>query len=373
MFRKIYPPDQIQNYLLIDLWVMILFLYNVLFKSETDSVLLKLFLAGLFLVAYFFGLWLRDLRVLIPVIVGFSVIAFAAHLINYPILLFGIIFCDFLGRAERKIYIPVGIASIFIIFLLFISFKGGIVFIRAHPFLLPIMILELIYPVAIHIREKTKKLEEELAKANELVEKLIQEEERNRIARDLHDTLGQTLTMIKLKSELAERFIEVQPERAKKELHDIVRTSRLAIQQVREAVYGMTYVPLKEEIQDAKELLSSAAITGSVEYSDAVPDLSAKVETMIALSIREAITNVIRHSRAKTCLIRLDYHEGLLKVTIQDDGIGFSENVKVGTGIQSIKERIQNIQGHVLIESEKEKGTRVYMEIPLSKEGEEPV
>lgn len=107
---------------------------------------------------------------------------------------------------------------------------------------------------------KAKSLQKELSAANSQIERYIQEEERHRIARDLHDTLGQTLTMIKLKSELTIRLIEKDTTQAKQELNDILDTSRFALKQVRELVTDMKYISIESELNHLRELLRTAGI-----------------------------------------------------------------------------------------------------------------
>ena len=126
--------------------------------------------------------------------------------------------------------------------------------------------------------------------------------ERERIARDLHDVLGHTLSLIVLKAELAGRLIEIDPGRATTEIADVERTARTALAEVREAIGGYRTRGLAAEIDAARLTLDSAGVT-LVAESDCVctVPLSPQEETALALVLREAVTNIVRHARATTC------------------------------------------------------------------------
>lgn len=370
MFNKLYPRNQIKHYLIIDVVSIIFLCYMVLSSDTAIGHMGNVLLLILFLASFYTCLWFRDWRLLVAMLLGYGTLTLFGIFIGESLLLFGFIFADLLGRARHKTHIGIGMFAIAIMFFLVIWLNKGSYFSLNHSILLPVMIVQILYPILIHIREKTKNLQGELDAANEQIEKYIQEEERHRIARDLHDTLGQTLTMIKLKSELTTRLIEKDPKLAKQELDDILATSRMALKQVRELVTDMKFVSLENEFTDASQLLETAGIKVIVEKKAKMPLLSSVEETMIALSVREAVTNIIRHSQAQQCNILIEKKKKFYQIVIKDDGIGLF-NSTVGNGIQSIKERMKAIQGSANIDNITVGGTVVTLTLPINYKGKE--
>jgi len=128
-------------------------------------------------------------------------------------------------------------------------------------------------------------------------------EERMRMARDLHDLLGHTLAMIALKSELAARLVAENPVQAAQEMRDVERAARQTLREVRVVVAGARQPTLQSELDGARQLLEAAGIVYTLEQTaEALP---APVDAVLAWTIREGVTNVIRHSRARWCHIRL--------------------------------------------------------------------
>ena len=144
--------------------------------------------------------------------------------------------------------------------------------------------------------------------------------ERERIARDLHDLLGHTLSLITLKAELARKLVDRDPQRAKQEMQDVEHTSRAALADVREAISGYRGQGFAAELLRARQTLQTAGITVDCEASQ-VP-LSPAQETVLALALREAVTNVVRHAQAQTCSVRLGRDEQLCTLEIADNGCG---------------------------------------------------
>lgn len=368
MGNKIYPRDQIKHYLLIDTVSIVFLCYMVLRSDTTLGLLGNIFVLLVFLISFYIALWHRDGRLLAAVITGIAALTILGMYVSPTILMFGFIFADLLGRARSKIYIGIGIAAIALMFFLVPWNNTGNLFKLQFPVLLPIMILQLIFPILIYIREKNKSLQGELDAANQQIEHYIQQEERQRIARDLHDTLGQTLTMIKLKSELTTRLIDQDPQQAKEELKDILATSRTALKQVRELVSDMKFISLASELEHSRQLLKTAGMELSIKEKGQPTLLSSVEETMLALSVREAVTNIIKHSRAKRCSIEVVILDHVFCIHITDDGVGL-ENQGDGNGLQSMKERMQALHGSATIENGPDGGTAVILKLPLYQEG----
>ncbi|SHN33868.1 sensor histidine kinase [Gracilibacillus kekensis] len=366
MMKKIYPSDQINHYLLIDA-ISIVFLFFLILREETIFGLFgNLLLLAVFLLSFYIGIWHRDWRLLAASLSGLFVLTLFGVFVSSSILLFGFIFADLIGRSRSKWHIGYGIAAIAIMFAIVYWQSSDS---QDNYFLLPVMILQLVFPILIHIKEKSNRLQGELDAANAEIEKYIQEEERQRIARDIHDTLGQTLTMIKLKSELTTRLIDKDVPRAREELTDILITSRSALKQVRELVSDMKFISLQSELDSAEKLIQSVGMKYKLHIGE-LPLLSSVAETMTALSIRESVTNVIRHSRARCCMITSEVIGSSLVIRIYDDGIGLNDSGS-GNGIQSIKERMQLIKGTAAISNASPCGTEVELNIPYYGEEKE--
>ncbi|WP_374016721.1 sensor histidine kinase [Paenibacillus thiaminolyticus] len=367
MIFKIYPRDQIKNYLLIDVIAIVYLFYMVLSSRSNPGLLGSLLLLLSFLVSFYFGLWHRNGYLLAAVLAGLATTALIGIYIDPNLLIFGCIFADLIGRSKSKWHIGIAIAAIALMFILVYVVYGK----RTDNFLfLPIMIVQMLFPIVIHIMEKAKRLQSKLDAANQQLEKYIQQEERQRIARDLHDTLGQTLMMIKLKCELANKWIDKNPIQAKEELKDILYTSRIALKQVRELVSDMKFISLAHEIEHCRKLLHTAGIELDIVENGTPPLLASVEETMIALAVREAATNIVKHSQAKQCTIRLETVDNLYCVSITDDGVGLLP-IATGNGIQSMKERMQALHGTFTVGSSPGGGTSISMQLPLRQLGKE--
>jgi two-component system sensor histidine kinase DesK len=174
--------------------------------------------------------------------------------------------------------------------------------------------------------------------------RLALEDERNRFARDLHDILGHSLTVITVKAELANRLIDVDAERARTELADLERLSRDALADVRRAVEGYRELTLPGELARARTALSAAEIEADLPNS--TDDVPSDVRELFAWVVREGITNVIRHSDARRCTVVLSEHE----VEVRDDGRG-TGTAGAGNGITGLRERAAALGGTVITQS----------------------
>jgi len=205
-----------------------------------------------------------------------------------------------------------------------------------------------------------KRANNRLQKANEEIEHLAKVAERERIARDLHDVLGHTLSVIILKSELARKLIDHDPERAKAEIGDVEQTSREALADVRNTIRGYRGHSLEAELKQAKATLETAGVAVKCESEEV--RLSPAQESVVALVVREAVTNVVRHAQARNCHLRLMPVNGNCRIEIQDDGRG--GGAVEGNGLRGMRERIEALGGTLVRESSV--GTRLSIEFPLS-------
>jgi two-component system sensor histidine kinase DesK len=200
----------------------------------------------------------------------------------------------------------------------------------------------------------------QLKKANQEIEHLAKVAERERIARDLHDVLGHTLSVIILKSELAGKLLNRDPERAKAEIADVERTSREALAEVRNTIRGYRTDNLESELKRATEALETAGIT--VKSEAAKMNLTPAQESVVGLVVREAVTNIVRHANARNCLFRLSPNNGSCRLEIQDDGRG--GGAVEGNGLRGMRERVEALGGSFIRQTHP--GTTLLIEFPLT-------
>jgi two-component system sensor histidine kinase DesK len=187
---------------------------------------------------------------------------------------------------------------------------------------------------------------------------------RERIARDLHDLLGHTLSVIVIKSELASKLAEKNPARAIQEIRDVERISREALQEVRSAVRGYRSSGLEAELANISLALEAAQI--KLEQLIMPITLEWATEQTLAFILREAITNVVRHSSAKTCFVNLEQKNQFVMLEIYDDA---QLELKPGNGIQGMRERIEALQGEfALVTSSGKRGISVKLALQSSTE-----
>ena len=216
-------------------------------------------------------------------------------------------------------------------------------------------------------------------------------EERLRFARDLHDLLGHSLSLIALKSTLAGRLMPATPERAAKEVRDVEGVAREALREVREAVAGYRRPTLDGELAGAREMLEAAGIDCRIERdTGALPNAT---EAVLAWAVREGVTNVMRHSRAHHCYIRLaredtkDGEASKVRVEVSDDGRGLAprsrdgaegpgtggfgpEGSTSGSGLSGLAERVADFAGaHFEAGPLPEGGFRLRASLPLRSVG----
>jgi two-component system, NarL family, sensor histidine kinase DesK len=199
-----------------------------------------------------------------------------------------------------------------------------------------------------------------LQMAHEEIEQLAKVAERERIARDLHDVLGHTLSVIVLKSELAGRLVAGNPQRASAEIGDVEQIARKALTEVREAISGYRSEGLAAEIKRAHTTLDAAGVTLICEAQP--PQLSPTEETVMSLVLREAVTNVVRHAQASQCVMRFVTQNGKTSLVVEDDGRGGVR--EEGNGLRGMRERIEALGGRFAVEGTR--GTRLTIELPVS-------
>ena len=201
-----------------------------------------------------------------------------------------------------------------------------------------------------------------LQRANAEIERLSQEAERERIARDLHDLLGHTLTVITMKLDLARRLLSSDSGRARVEIVEAQQTARHALAEVREAVSGYCAEGLDVEISRARRSLLAAGIQLSTTLAPL--HLSSPQINVLCLALREAVTNILRHAHATVCRVALLEQDHTIHFTIEDDGLG--GHIREGNGLRGMRERVHSIAGVLQLAASPNRGTTLEITLPLA-------
>ncbi len=202
-------------------------------------------------------------------------------------------------------------------------------------------------------------LEEFAARSARMRAELILSEQRSELASVVHDVLGHSLTAITVKTQLASRLMETNPEAARAELEESLKISRDAIDTVRATVTDLRQPTLNAELDSAYALLRSARIAAHVTPPPELPLLTAQ---LFAWVVREAVTNTVRHSGARNCTITIEERESGTRLRVEDDGVGIPAGAPAGTGLTGLRERVEAAGGTMVI-SQLEPGTRVEVSI----------
>ncbi|MFD2114860.1 sensor histidine kinase [Paenibacillus yanchengensis] len=263
---------------------------------------------------------------------------------------FSIFLAFFIGNLQNK----AGFITLYVIHLVttFISVNYGLVtmtqpFFKQFPFVLVSLIVVILLPISMYNQKKQGELEDRLEDAQKQIAELVKIDERQRIARDLHDTLGQKLSLIGLKSDLAAKLISKEPARAKSEILDVQQTARTALKEVRELVTQMRGVKLAEELERVEQILRAANIEWELIGHPEQFSLSLLTENTLSMCLKEAVTNVVKHSGATHCLIEFAMSPAEFTLKISDNGAGIKEAsaIKLGNGLRGMRERLEFVNG----------------------------
>jgi len=198
-----------------------------------------------------------------------------------------------------------------------------------------------------------------LVSAQEEVKQMAATAERERIGRDLHDLLGRTLTLIAIKADLAVKLSARDPAGAETQMREVAATARTALAEVRAAVAGMTGATLSREIASARTALAAAGIACIVD-GDA-ETINQGAGAVLAMTLREAVTNVIRHSGARSCRIAVMCGANGLVLTVSDDGDGGA--LREGGGIGGARSRLAAAGGRLRVTGDAD-GTQLVAYLP---------
>ncbi|CAM4495959.1 sensor histidine kinase [Paenibacillus xylanexedens] len=236
------------------------------------------------------------------------------------------------------------------------------------PFVFISLMASILLPISTYNKNKTEQLEGQLENANKRLDDLVKMEERQRIARDLHDTLGQKLSLIGLKTDLAKRLLRNNPDQAEVELNDLRQTASTALKEVREMVTTMRGTQLVDELFRAEQILKAASIEFELEGNPKLQDTSQLNENVIGMCLKEAVTNVVKHSQATVCTIIIKETQSDNILTVRDNGVGLERTRnkdRRGTGILGMKERLEFVNGCLDLRPGADKtGTQLVIQVP---------
>jgi two-component system sensor histidine kinase DesK len=220
-------------------------------------------------------------------------------------------------------------------------------FFTQFPFILISLIVVILLPFNTYSRNKQGQLEGQLEDANKRISELVKLEERQRIARDLHDTLGQKLSLIGLKSDLAGKLMVKNPAQAQAEINDVRQTARMALKEVREMVTQMRGTRLEDEMFRVKQILKAAEIEFELEGDLKLGQTNLLTENVLSMCLKEAVTNVVKHSGASTCTVTIDSSRTEFLLKVKDNGVGIPDSARNcgGHGLQGMKERLEFVNG----------------------------
>jgi len=315
-------------------------------------------LAGVavFLPLYFWGYWLRGFQTL-WVVAALGVLGTGFAHWNPGASVFFIYAASFLAKVSTELK-PGRIWGWLAGWTIFI---GGVALLlqRSPVFWVAGIVFSLLVGTMAIVDVRKRQMYRRLAMAQEETERLAKIAERERIARDLHDLLGHTLSVIVLKSELASRLTERDPARAAQEIRDVEKISREALAQVRAAVKGYRSAGVAAEVEQARGALTAAGVDLDCKM-EACP-LTPQQENVLSLAIREAVTNIVRHARARCCELSLGAANGAVELRIRDDGQG-CDSVE-GNGLTGMRERVELLGG--TMERNGARGTAILVRLPL--------
>lgn len=308
-----------------------------------------------FLPMYFRAYWAQG-RETVLLVIAMSVLAMPLASLNpfsNTFVIFACAFAPHLASLRNALLLALGVTAGFSLFIL--------ATVRGAPLTVGITYLvgAACFVGSYFMRENQRK-QVALRLSHEEVRRLAALAERERIGRDLHDLLGHTLSLITLKSELANRLWDRDPHAARQEVREVERVARDALSQVRRAVTGIRAAGLAAEMVSAKLLLESGGVAFHYELGREPPPPA--VETCLALAVREAVTNIHRHAQASRATARLVSEGDGLLLEVQDNGRG--GDIVPGNGLSGMRERLRALGAELRVDSLRGQGTRLCVRVP---------
>ncbi|WHY87818.1 sensor histidine kinase [Neobacillus novalis] len=364
---KRYMTFQKNNGIAPYIWTVLCILpfYFIFQSPSTIQIIVGILLTLVFFILYRIAFISKGWPVYLWTLILIGISITATSLFSY--VYFAFFLAYFIGNIKDRI------AFLTLYFIHLISTSASInynivthekLFLQQLPFVIIIWISVILLPFSIHNRKERGQLEEKLEDANKRISELVKAEERQRIARDLHDTLGQKLSLIGLKSDLARKLISKDPEQARSELKDVQQTARTALSEVRKMVSSMRGIRLKDEILRVNQIIDAAQIKFESEGEFTLTNVSLLTENILSMCLKEAVNNVVKHSGATSCFISIEQSWKETVLTICDNGFfkGKMEILAEGHGLIGMKERLEFINGSLeLLTNE---GTTLNIRVP---------
>jgi two-component system, NarL family, sensor histidine kinase DesK len=314
---------------------------------------LTLTITALFLPLYFLGYWVKG-RQLLCIIAAITLLGVVLAPFN-PGAAVLFVYAGAFAPKGGNTQIAVRIIAAVVLVIIAESF---VLHLTPYFWISALIFTVMIGAVNTHFAQRNRD-NQKLLLAQEEVERMAKIAERERIGRDLHDVLGHTLSLIVLKSELASKLADKDPARAAIEIRDVERISRETLAQVRATVRGYQSRSLQAEAEQAKAALQAAGVEVLCDFPPAT--IPASHEGVLALALREAVTNVIRHAGAKSCNLRLEQTSNTCLLEIKDDGCG--ELQPEGVGLSGMRQRVEALGGS--LRRETSSGTRLIITLPV--------
>ena len=307
--------------------------------------------AVVFLASYFRGYWEHGARLV--AVIGFQVaLGVGFSPVNRGASVFFVYAAAFAGMLDR----PKDAIRLVALITAIGAVTAWAIDAPVYYWITAVVFTPLIGGVNVHFRQ-VEKVNVGLRRAHEEIERLAAVAERERIARDLHDVLGHTLSLIILKSELASKLLDTNPSRASKEIREVEQVARTAMAEVRETIRGYR-TTLDGEVAQARALLDAAVIRADVAVTLTAPDPTR--DQVLAFVLREAITNVVRHSGAAVCRVLIGQTASGCTLSIEDDGRGAT--LSEGSGVRGMRERVAAAGGTLSYDAST--GTRLTVTLP---------
>ncbi len=309
----------------------------------TELVLLALSI-GLFMPIYFASFWATGPHTLLFALISTLLGAlWAPH--NFGANTFFIFACGMCaGLQERRN------AYAMLVVVLSVAVLSSLSLDRVQlAFLIPTMIVGIPVGISAIGDVRLRRANERLNRTQEEAEHMARIAERERISRDMHDLLGHTLSLITIKAELAGKLVGRDAEACQREIKDIEECARHALAEVRAAVTGYRQTGFAHELAGAKASLAAAQVEMTVELQDC--ELTPAMENVLALALREAVTNILRHAGATRCKVTLSGDDSMIVFRISDNGQALAQGkpVKHGNGLTGMGERVAALGGKLAV------------------------
>lgn len=346
------------------IYLPILFVYSSMLNTSAVDWALDAAVVVAFLALYFRGFWVHGSALLR---IAFAIVALGVIYSprNPGASVFFIYGAAFIGEATPR---PAAGTRWLLVIAAIVAVEAWLVPLPPQAWIPGIVFSLIVGGTNIHYAEMRRK-DHALVRAHRTAEQLATIAERERIARDLHDLLGHTLSVIVIKAELASKLSDIDPSRAADEIRDVERISRNALREVRHAIHGYRGERVQDEIATARAALASAGVALTFDAGDVgTAGLDSDTERALALAVREAVTNVIRHARASRCDITLTREPSGVRLVIEDNGVGGDS--PEGAGLSGMRARLGELGGTLARDASR--GTRLTLWVPDARAGRAP-